>query len=494
VASEEQQVSKAFILLSSLAALVFWAPAQAQVVPVNGGSVRGSGWNGGYLFRGIPFAAPPVDELRWKPPQPVIPWKGVRWATGQPPSCVQNDQGWNSSDYLIGREDCLTLDVRTPAMSGTLPVLVWIHGGSNRAGGPNDIVLSDVGKQIVIVGVRYRLGIFGFLSHPALTAEQGASGNYGIMDQIAALRWVHDNIARFGGDPGNVTIAGESAGSQDVSLLLAAPAARGLFEKAIMESGTPGFGMPFRDLKDAERLGLEADDLLKAGGSIEKMRAMSVPALLAVDLKLHDDSMVSDSMLWLRISIDRKVLPADPRTLLEQAPARPVILGTNKIEFGADREHRDAFIAKAFGPKQLAARSFYHADQPNPPDDPRLGSLDEQIGTDITFRCPAEHLAQLLAARGAPVWRYEFDAAPNGGKTSHAAEIPYAFGDSSFAPGLSLKPYWVDFIRSGSPNGAGLPNWPVFTAKVPEHVLFDARGVSVEGPLRPELCSLENDL
>ena len=221
------------------------------------------------------------------------------------------------------------------------------------------------------------------------------------MDQIAALRWVHDNIAKFGGDPGNVTIAGESAGSQDVSLLLAAPAARGLFQKAIMESGTPGFGMTFRSLKDAERLGMQADDLLKAGGSIEKMRAMSVPALLAVDLKLHDDAMVSDSMTWLRTTVDGKVFPADPRILLEQAPPSPVIVGSNKVEFGSDREHRDALIAKAFGPNEEAARAYYHADQPNPPDDPRLGTLDEQIGTDITFRCPAEHLAQLLSAKGA---------------------------------------------------------------------------------------------
>src|SRR4051794_34778692 len=247
-------VMSAFALFSS-------GLAVAQVVPVGGGTIRGSAWNGSFLFRGIPFAAPPVDVLRWKPPQPVIAWKGVRDATAQPASCVQNDQGWNYSDYAIGKEDCLTLDVRTPSMTGKLPVLVWIHGGSNRAGGPNDIVLSDVGNQVVIVGVRYRLGIFGFLSHPALTAEQGASGNYGIMDQIAALRWVHDNIARFGGDPGNVTIAGESAGAQDVSLLLAAPEANGLFGKAIMESGTPGFGMTFRSLADAERIRLQAGDL-----------------------------------------------------------------------------------------------------------------------------------------------------------------------------------------------------------------------------------------
>jgi para-nitrobenzyl esterase len=480
-----------------LAALALAAPAPSSlpVVRVEGGSVRGAVFDGGgFLFRGIPFAAPPVGELRWKPPQPVAPWMGVRETTAQPASCIQNDQGWNYSDFAIGKEDCLTLDVRTPSLGGKLPVLVWIHGGSNRAGGPNDIVLSDVGKQMVIVGIRYRLGIFGFLSHPALTAEQGSSGNYGIMDQIAALSWVHDNIARFGGDPTNVTIAGESAGAQDVSLLLAAPAARGLFEKAIMESGTPGFGMTFRSLKDAERLGIQADDLLKAGGSLDKMRHMSVPALLTVDLKLHDEAMVSDSMTWLRTTLDGKVFPDDPRSLLEKSPPRPVIVGSNKVEFGSDREHRDAFIAKAFGAREDEARAFYHADQPSPADDPRLGSLDEQIGTDITFRCPAEHLAQLLEAQGAPVWRYEFDASPSGGKTSHAAEISYAFGDSDFAPGQSLKPYWIDFIRSGDPNSNGLPQWPRYSLKGQEHVLFDARGVTVEGPLRPQLCSLEDRL
>src|SRR5439155_12901748 len=154
-----------------LALLASSAPARAQVVPVAGGAIRGKTLDDHTeVFRGIPFAAPPVEQLRWKPPQPIVPWKGVSNATAQPASCIQNDQGWNYSDYVIGKEDCLTLDVRTPSRAGRLPVLVWIHGGSNRAGGPNDIVLSEVGKQVVIVGVRYRLGIFGFLSHPALTA------------------------------------------------------------------------------------------------------------------------------------------------------------------------------------------------------------------------------------------------------------------------------------------------------------------------------------
>src|SRR5438309_6881418 len=136
--------------------------ASAQSVPVDGGIVAGKAWKESILFRGIPFAAPPIGELRWKPPQPVSAWKGVRASVEQPASCLQNDYGWNHGDFVIGNEDCLTLDVRTPSLRAKLPVLVWIHGGSNRAGGPNDIVLSDMGKSVVLVGVRYRLGIFGF--------------------------------------------------------------------------------------------------------------------------------------------------------------------------------------------------------------------------------------------------------------------------------------------------------------------------------------------
>jgi para-nitrobenzyl esterase len=485
-----------FAVLSALT-LLSCAPAAAQVVKVDGGAVRGKSFEGGgVIFRGIPFAAPPVEELRWKAPQPVIPWSGVRDSVDQPASCVQNDQGWNHGDYVIGREDCLTLDVRTPAMRGKLPVLVWIHGGSNRAGGPNDIVLSDVGKQVVLVGIRYRLGIFGFLSHPKLSAEQGGtSGNYALMDQIAALQWVQRNIAKFGGDPAHVTIAGESAGSQDVSLMLAAPAAAPLFRQAIMESGTPGFGLPFRSLADAERIGDQADALLRAAGDIAKMRNMSVPALLAVDLKLHDDALEADEMLWLRITVDGKVFPSDPRTLIEKGPAKAVILGSNRVEFGVDRTHRDPLIAKAFGAHAAEARAFYHADQPAPPADSRLGTLDDQIGTDVIFRCPTEKMAQILSAKGAPVWRYEFDAAPGGGKTSHAAEIQYAFGDATFAKGLSpeglsLKPYWLNFMLHGDPNGPGVAQWPRFTPAAPAHVLFSDSGVAQLGALKPEICSL----
>ena len=484
---------KALFKVTSLAGVLILTPkpAMAQLVKVDGGLVTGQAWKDSLVFRGIPFAAPPLGALRWKPPQAVPVWAGIRKSVDQPTSCMQNDYGWNHGDFLIGSEDCLTLDVRTPALSGKLPVLVWIHGGSNRAGGPNDIVLSDMGKSVVLVGVRYRLGIFGFLSHRKLTARQGASGNYGLMDQIAALKWVQRNIVRFGGDPTNVTIAGESAGSQDVSLLLVAPSARALFEKAIMESGTPGFGMPFRSLADAEHIGDQADRLLGTGGDIDKMRRVSAAALLKADRDLHDSALESDDYLWLRITIDGVVLPSSPRQLLNRALSKPAIIGTNRIELElpGGTSHRDAFIAKAFKANAQRARSFYRLDEPKTAADPRHGTIDEQIATDVTFRCPAARLAAKLASRGAPVWRYEFDAAPGGARTSHAAEIPYAFGTARF-DGLSLKPYWLNFVRNGDPNGAGLPTWPRFTPASPQHLLFSDAGATRVGSLRSRICSM----
>ena len=483
-----------FLLL--IAQLVATTASNAQVVQVDGGRIAGKPWKGSVLFRGIPFAAPPLGALRWRPPAPVRPWKGIRASAEHPPSCIQGDQGWNHSDFLNQSEDCLTLDVRTPRLGGKLPVLVWIHGGSNRYGGPNDIVLSDVGDQVVIVGIRYRLGIFGFLSHPKLTSEQGASGNYGLMDQVAALKWVQRNIARFGGDPANVTIAGESAGSEDVSLMLAVPAARPLFQKAIMESGTPGFGLTLRNRTDAERIGRQLDALLGTGGDLVKLRKVSAAALLAADMKLHDPGAPDDSFLWLRTTIDRRVVTADPRQLLAKAPPKAVIVGSNRFEFGlgGGRAERDGLIASDFGPNAARARAAYRLDEPDGPPDPRFGSRDERIATDIIFRCPATHFAQIMVSKGARVWQYEFDAAPGGNKTFHAAEIPYAFGDAELGNGLSLKPYWLNFIRRGDPNGPQLPRWPHVARARPSVLLVSEQAVTPVDPVHGQVCSLLTNL
>ena len=481
----------ALLVLAAIA-----APAVAADVKVDGGVVRTEPWNGDLLVRGIPFAAPPLGALRWKPPQPVAAWRGVRESLKQPWSCLQNDYGWNHGDFVIGNEDCLTLDVRTPALGGKLPVVVWIHGGSNRAGGPSDIVQSDVGKQVVIVGVRYRLGIFGFLSHRELTAEQGASGNYGLMDQVAALRWVQRNIARFGGDPGNVTIAGESAGGQDVSLLLAAPAARPLFQKAIMESGTPGFGMPFRSLRDAQRIGDQAADLLGTGYNLAKMRTASPAALLAVDKQLFAAGTPGNDFVWLRTTVDGSVLPASPVELLKQAPAKPIIIGSNRYEWDipGGRAYRDQFVAESFGANESAARAFYKLDVPLPT--PTRGLARERgrsrpTSPSVVPRCawrpswpPRARRCGIMISTARPTERV----------ASIPPKSPTPSANSHLASGISLKPYWINFIRSGDPNGAGLPAWPRFSAQQPRHALFADAGVTPEAPVHAQACALSDAL
>jgi para-nitrobenzyl esterase len=480
-----------FIVAVAGVCLVAAAPPQ---VKVDGGTVRGEAEERALVFRGIPFAAPPTGERRWRPPAPLLPWKGVRDAARPAHACLQNDYGWNRADFRFSSEDCLTLDIRTPSLTGRRPVMIWIHGGSNRAGSPADIVRSSITDEgVVLVGIRYRLGIFGFLAHRRFAEEAGgASGNYALMDQIAALTWVRRNIARFGGDPDNVTILGESAGAQDVGLLLAAPGARGLFAKAVMESGTPGFGLPFRTLEEALRIGDQADALLEAGGDAPRLRSMSAAALLAADRQLHDDALEADDYLWLRTTIDGAVFPRSPGELLREAPPRPVIVGSNRFELDlpGGRTRRDAFVAKAFGRNEAAARLFYRLDAPDPAAHPRLGTRDQQIATDVTFRCPAVETAELLAARGAPVWHYEFDVAPGDGKTSHAAEISYVFGDSTFGGGHSLRHYWVQFARTGDPNLRAMPHWPRFTPERPAHFAFENPGIVEGGALRPEICSL----
>ena len=471
----------------------------AQHVQVAGGLVAASEESGGaLLFRAIPFAAPPTGERRWRAPGAVVPWSGVRADNPDAPACAQNDYGWNRADYLRSSEDCLTLDVRTPRLGGKLPVMVWIHGGSNRAGSARGTVLSGIGAgKVVLVSIQYRLGILGFLAHRGAAAEAGGhAGNYGLMDQIAALRWVRDNVANFGGDPENVTIFGHSAGAQDVTLLLAAPEARGLFHKAIAQSGTPGFGIPFRSLESALEIGDQADKLLDGGGSIEMLRRTSLPALLAADLKLADPGLPSNDFLWLNTVIDGAVLPRSPRELLAEGPRRPVIIGSNRAEFADDKPDWDKALAARFGANAARARAFYGIGS-GAVEDERLGPAWLQFGTDWTFRCPAGRVAELLARIGSPVWRYELDLnAEDGGRTRHGAELAYVLGEARFRSGnfdTSLQDYWTNFARTGDPNGE-LPHWPAFTGKGRAHVLFDAAGVHREAMLREPICSMLEEL
>lgn len=478
-----------------LAATMLWAggaKAAPPAVAVTGGTIAGTvDDHGTLLFRAIPFAAPPLGDLRWRPPAPVVPWQGQRDAARPGPSCLQNDYGWNHVDYVRASEDCLTLDVATPALDGKRSVMVWIHGGSNRAGSAGETVRASlVRRGVVLVAVQYRLGLLGNLPHRALAAEQGGhTGNYGLMDQIAALRWVQANIARFGGDLANVTIFGESAGAQDVGLLLAAPETRGLFTRAILESGTPSFGLTWRPLDQALRLGDQLDAVLGTGGGIAPLRAASAHALLEADKALHDPALQHDDFLWLRATVDGAVLPRDPRALLQEAPARPVIIGSNRAEFGlpGGRPHRDADVDDAFGARTDKARAFYRLDAPDPAADPRLGDRDLRIATDILFRCPAGRLSDLLSGAGWPVWRYEFDLAPDGGRSFHAAEIGYVMENKSFGPAITLQDYWLAFAQSGKPAVAGKPAWPAY-APGRRHMTFDARGATPGADLAATPC------
>lgn len=460
-----------------------------------GGRVAGSRVGGDAVFRGVPYAAPPVGDLRWRPPAPVVPWDGVRDATRPAPACLQKSEGWNRANWLHASEDCLTLDIRTPSLTGRRPVMVWIHGGSNRSGssgGPADSNMTDQG--VVHVGVQYRLGLLGFMSHPALSAEQGGtSGNYALMDQIAALTWVRDNIAHFGGDPGNVTIYGESAGSQDVSLLLAAPQAQGLFHKAIMQSGTPGFGMSYRSLAEAEAVGMQFDAKAEAGGDIAKLRALSPVALLDLQQEVSDPAAEGGRATWLRITVDGKVLPEAPDRLIAGNAPKPVIVGVDKVEFGPGSDDMDlGALAETWFPGRGAEALAAYRAETTP--DPRRGHLALRLQSDAEFHCPADKLADLMASHGWPVWFYEFDVGEDGGLTRHAYEVGFVFGRRPAGGGAQMQDYWAALALTGDPNGKTplgqeRPRWDRWNPDQPRQLFFGASETRmIEGKPRAAFC------
>ena len=486
------------------AALAFAAPAAAQDgarVEVPGGIVAGRTIDGDAVFRGIPYAAPPLGALRWRPPAAIVPWPGVRDAGEPAPACLQNSEGWNRANWLHSSEDCLTLDIRTPALAGRRPVMVWIHGGSNRSGSSGGPADSDMtGQGVVHVGVQYRLGLLGFMSHPALTAEQGGtSGNYALMDQIAALEWVRDNIARFGGDPGNVTIYGESAGAQDVSLLLAAPEAQGLFDKAILQSGTPGFGMSFRTLDEAEAVGLQLDRAAEADGDLARLRALSPVALLDLQEQVADPAAEGGRATWLRITIDGKVLPDSPDRLIARHAPKPVMLGVDKVEFGPGDDNGDLLaLAETWFPGHGAEALAAYRAEASP--DPRRGHLAMRIQSDGEFHCPADRLADLLAANGWPTWFYEFDVGENGDLTRHAYEIGFVFERKPVGGDVRMQDYWAALAIAGDPNaatpgGQARPRWERWDPQRPRQMFFgEDRSGMIAGKPRAAFCKFAEAL
>jgi len=463
--------------------------------------------DGTTLFLGIPYAAPPVGDLRWKPAQPVVSWQGTRDATQPPAPCFQHDEGWNKKDVEIAKEDCLYLSIRAPKRPNQerFPVLFWIHGGSNRAGSgfgyARDTTIAQRG--VLLVSIEYRLGVFGFLGSPELTAESSrhTSGNYALTDQIAALKWVQANITKFGADPGNVTIAGQSAGSADVLLLMASPLAKGLFTKAINESGVPG---PSRSAADNEKIGsqlLEMMHLPTGKEGLEALRASPAAAVLTASDKLAPPG-TDQGVLWMSQIVDGWVETLPMRELYAQNRQAhvPMIIGNNTREIDPKVSPEDgrAMVRKALGPRADDLLKLYGDSNP-PHDDPVLGGVGTQFVTDVAFRCPASQVAKQMLSAGVKVWRYQFGFPRTGttGPVEHSSELNYVFNeapaDATFNTWPPVQQYWANFIHSGDPNGPGLPNWPDMGQAL-SYMAFMPTGPQAGKNLRSEACKLLDPL
>ena len=477
--------ARALILTLAAAGISAVTVADPLKVKIEQGQIHGKLVNENKVraFLGIPYAAPPVADLRWKAPQPAAKWKGVRDATSFGAHCAQN----HVFDDMIFQdsgpsEDCLYLNVYAPADASSksgLPVMFWIHGGGYSGGGGNEPRHNGdflPTKGVVLVTINYRLGVFGFLATPDLTKEAGgAAGNYGLLDMVAALRWVKDNIAKFGGDPGNVTIFGESAGSFAVSTLMAAQPARGLFQKAIGESGGALDVGAKGPEAQAEREKQEQEWVESLGAtSVAALRAMPTDEILAAAAKKDAPK--------FPVVVDGRLLTesvADTYAAGKQAHV-PQLAGWNRDEFffpslGMTADKWKAFAATKFGDHASEFLTVYPGDN----DEQAVRSaIDYNSDTFIAFSTWKWVQAQVKTG-DAPVYRYHFELASTpskfhpGSYAFHSDDIEYVFGTLDTRPGAVWRPedrklseemtdYWTNFAKTGDPNGAGLPEWPRF--------------------------------
>jgi para-nitrobenzyl esterase len=486
------------------------AAQTGPVVSVPGGKIRGRLTpDGGAAFKKIPYALPPLGELRWREPQPVAPWKGIREADAFSVACTQLSEGWNQRYVEDSAEDCLYLNVAAPQWPPVAkhPVFVWIHGGSNTAGSGESAGFDQrtlVRRGVVLVTINYRLGKLGFLVHPELTKESPhhVSGNYGLMDQIAALEWVQKNISKFGGDPKNVTAAGESAGAYDVSLLMTSPLAKGLFHRAIAESGAVSGFRKSMPAAYAEANGLKLAAQLKApdGNAIRLLRTVPAREILkAARVATGGDR------TGLETSVDGYVLPESPtRVFAEGRSARvPMITGSNVQETGGNTpaEGLREAIRKTYGDLAERAIALYGlAGTGEGTPDPLYGVPGRQWTTDIEFRCPSAAQAAAHAAAVNVTYEYEFERPlPGQRATAHASELNFVYGtwgeNVTLAPedqkvSEQIQAYWANFARTGDPNGPGLPVWSKFTLDSQMYMAFTDSGATAKADMRRKFCEI----
>jgi len=466
--------------------------ASALQVKTHSGTVEGKDNGKVHAFLGIPYAAPPVGDLRWKEPQPLPKWSGVRKATAFGSHCMQGNVYGDMVFHDLGAsEDCLTLNIWVPKRAaGKLPVMVWIYGGGYVAGTTSESrqdgsILAQHG--VIVVSMNYRLGVFGFFVHPELAKESGhnSAGNYGLLDQLAALKWVHENIAAFGGDPDNVTIFGESAGSFSVSAQMASPLAKGIFQKAIGESGA-AFSRSDLDFEPMSARAEKDEKLMK-----EKLGASTLAELRAIPAnKLLEPFAPPESPGFdFGPDVDGYFLP-------ESVPAIFAAGKQNDVALIAGWNHDEGSFEIAFAPKKPTADSMKETAQKDfgdkadeflklyPIDTPQHVQRSAQDYAGDRFI--ALSTWAWIEAQGKtgkkPIYRYRFDMAPTPSKPDaprlgayHSAEIEYVFGQLDSKTDVTWRPedrnvsdmmqkYWTNFAKNENPNSPGLPDWPMYDA------------------------------
>ncbi len=523
--------SKRIIFLSGLGGLFFFLMVSCNTakegnamnttltdtVKIEPGLISGLKTSDGvvHIYKGIPFAAPPVGDLRWKAPQPVKAWDGIKKCDKFSASAIQTDPvpfGVYTEEFLAPRsplsEDCLYLNVWTAAKSNTerRPVIVWIHGGGFVSGSGSVPIYngeSMARKGIVFVTINYRLGIFGFFAHPELTAESEhhASGNYGLLDQVAALQWVKNNIASFGGDPGNVTIDGQSAGSMSVNCLVASPLAKDLFQHAIAESGAsilPGM-LGLVNLKEAEQKGVQF---------AESMKATSL-----ADLRnLPDSILVKKTGMFRSPIIDGYFLPESIADIYKAGHQNdvPVITGWNLDDGFIMGPVQKASAYKIRAEKQYGKEAGTFLKLYPAKSDAEVAASQQAFARDNMFGIQGYAWANAQVETGkSPIYLYFFTrklpATPEYEKYGafHSGEIVYALDNLPFLHrpwehvdydlAELMSSYWVNFAKTGNPNGDKLPDWPAYNKKDSPCMIIGVQSGSAKLPDKNNLDFLMKD-